>query len=115
MKRSPSTKRAQRVNSALVLIKQHKSLARASELLAEQYAISKRQAYRYVQEAELIGEEIAIPDPKLAFTVKLSQKLIQAVRHYADSTGRNISETVTQALEAFLHKGRRSGKNKQKQ
>jgi len=114
MKRSPSTKCAKRVNSALTLIKKYESFAKASEVLATQYGISKRQAYRYVQEARIIGEKVPIPDPKLAFTVKLSKRLIQAIRHYAKSTGKSISEIVTESLEVFLHKDRGSGKKEQK-
>ncbi len=115
MKRTPSLKRAERVNSALALIKKYKSLAQASEALATQHGISKRQAYRYVQEAGALGQKVPIPDPKLAFTVKLSNRLIQAVRQYAKSTGQNISQVVTESLEAFLHKDRKSGKNKSNQ
>ncbi|MHC4753008.1 MAG: ribbon-helix-helix protein, CopG family [Planctomycetota bacterium] len=109
MARSSNTERAQRHNAALALIKKYGSLAKATELLAVRYDISIRQAYRYVREAELMGEKVPIPDPKIAFTVKLSQNLIHKLRKRATSTGQTISEMVTQAIEAFLRKDRGSG------
>jgi len=109
MGRSSNSERAQRINTALALIKQRKSAAKTAAELVVQYGISRRQAYRYVHEAEVIGKQIPIPETKIAFTVKLSQGLIHALRLYAKSTGQTLSEIVTQALEAFVHKGRGRG------
>ncbi|RLB10751.1 MAG: hypothetical protein DRG63_13670 [Deltaproteobacteria bacterium] len=109
MTRSSKAERAQRINTALALIKSEESLSSAATALARRYRISKRQAYRYVREAELIGKQIPVPDTKIAFTVKLSKNLIKGLRRYAKSTGQSLSEIVTQALEAFLQNGRRRG------
>lgn len=109
MTRSSNPERAQRINAALALIKKEKSPAKAAAALAGKYGISRRHAYRYVHEAEVTGEEIPIPATKIAFTVKLSRDLIRALRTYAKNTGESLSEIVTQALEAFLQNGRRSG------
>ena len=109
MARSSNAERAQRHNAALALIQEYDSLAKAAELLAVRYDISIRQAYRYLYEAELMGEKVPVPDPKTAFTIKLSRHLLQKLRKHAKSTGQTISELVTQALEAFLHKDRGSG------
>jgi hypothetical protein len=104
MTRSSSSERARRINAALALIRQHGSVAKAAAALAVQYGMSRRQAYRYVHEAEVIGQEVPIPEKKMAFTVKLSQNLIQALRHCAKATGQSLSDLVTEALEAFLSK-----------
>lgn len=109
MIRSSKPERAQRINTALTLIKSEDSLSGAAMALARRYRISKRQAYRYVREAELIGKQVPVPDAKIAFTVKLSKNLIKALRKYAKTTGKSLSEIVTQALEAFLQNGRRRG------
>ena len=109
MTRSSNPERAQRINAALSLIKKEKSPAKAAEALAGKYGISKRQAYRYVNEAEGIGKEVPIPDAKIAFTVKLSKSLIKGLRKYAKTRGQSLSEIVTQALEVFLENGRRRG------
>jgi predicted DNA-binding transcriptional regulator YafY len=109
MARSSNSVRAERINAAVALIEQLESPAAAARALAAQYGISKRQAYRYVHEANVVGREVPIPDKKVAFTVKLSQNLIEALRQCARSTGQSLSEIVTEALEAFLYKGRRRG------
>jgi len=109
MRRASNSERAKRINSALALLKLHKSLIKVAEALAVQYGISKRQAYRYVHEAESIGKQVSIPDTKIAFTVKLSKKLIQGLREYARSKGQSLSKVVTQALETLLQKDRGSG------
>jgi predicted DNA-binding transcriptional regulator YafY len=109
MIRSSKTERAQRINTALTLIKTKGSLSSAASALARRYRISKRQAYRYVREAEMIGEQVPVPDTKIAFTVKVSKNLIKTLRKYAKATGQNLSEIVTQALESFLQNGRRRG------
>ena len=109
MTKSSNTERAQRLNAAIALLQISRSPSEAVATLATQYGMSKRQAYRYVKEAEDVGQQIPIPDQKIAFTVKLSQDLIQALRQHSQVKGQTISETVSQALDAFLFKGRRRG------
>ena len=109
MAKSSNKERALRINAALSLIKEHSTVVRAVAVMSEQYNISRRQAYRYIQEAQRIGTSVPISESKIAFTVKLSPKLIQRLRDHAKETGRNLSEIVTQALEKFLYKGRRRG------
>jgi hypothetical protein len=109
MARSSNTERAKRLNAAQALIKHKESPSNAAKTLGKQYGLSKRQAYRYVREAELIGKQVPVPDAKIAFTVKLSKNLIKTLRKYAKSTGQSLSEIVTQALEAFFQSGRRRG------
>ena len=104
--KSTQAQRAQRINTALSLLKKQGTVTKAAETMTEQYGISKRQAYRYIQEAIKIGEEIPIPDQKIAFTVKLSQNLILVLREYAKKSGKSLSEIVTQSLEVFLQNGR---------
>ncbi len=105
--KSTHAQRAQRINTALSLIEQHSTISKASNAMVEQYGISKRQAYRYIDQARKIGAELPIPDQKIAFTVKLSQVIIQSLREYAKKSGKSLSEIVTQSLEAFLQNGRR--------
>jgi predicted DNA-binding transcriptional regulator YafY len=109
MTKSTKTERAKRVNAAVDLLKESRMPSEAVEALSAQYGISKRQAYRYVKEAESSGSRISVPDQKIAFTVKLSRNLILALRQYAKFKGKTLSEVVEQALGAFLYKGRRRG------
>jgi len=109
MTKSTNTERAKKINTAVALLKEFGSLADAAVALSSQCGISKRQAYRYVKAAETAGRKIPVPDQKVAFTVKLSQNLTLVLRQYAQFKGQTLSEVVTQALEAFLYKGRRRG------
>jgi predicted DNA-binding transcriptional regulator YafY len=109
MTKSSNTERAKRINAAIAFLKQFSSITEAAVAMSAQYGISKRQAYRYVKEAESAGSQIPVPDQKIAFTVKLSQNLTLALRQYAQFKGQTLSEVVTQALEALLYKGRRRG------
>jgi predicted DNA-binding transcriptional regulator YafY len=109
MTKSTNTERAKRINAALAFIKEYRSVPDAAVALSSQYGISRRQAYRYVKEAESAGRKIPVPDQKVAFTVKLSRDLTLALRQYAQLKGQTLSEVVTKALEAFLYKGRRRG------
>ena len=88
------------------VLKKYDAVSKATDAMTEKYGISKRQAYRYIHEAGKIGAELPIPDQKIAFTVKLSQSLIQALRKYAKKSGKNLSEIVTQSLEGFIQNGR---------
>jgi hypothetical protein len=95
---------AERINAAVALIAQGHSASETVQQLAVRFAISRRQAYRYVQQARAGRQPVVIPERKMAFTVKLSDRLIQRLRAYAHSSGRSLSEIVTRALEAFLSK-----------
>lgn len=104
MVRSSSSERARRINEALELVERHESVSLAAQELAQRHNLSKRQAYRYLREAKAVGKRVPIPDAKVAFTVKLSRKLVKQVRGYGKSTGQSLSEILTRALEAFLFK-----------
>ena len=94
---------------AIDLLKESGSLAETAASLSTQCGISKRQAYRYLKEAETAGQQIPIPDKKIAFTVKLSKNIVQQIRQHAKLKGKNLSEVVTEAVEIFLYQGRRRG------
>jgi hypothetical protein len=101
MVKSSNTERAKRINAALEQIKEHGTVARAVAAMVDRY--------RYIHEAQKIGDKVPIPDSKITFTVKLSPKLIQITRDYAKASGHTISDIVTRALETYLYKGRRRG------
>lgn len=111
--KSTHAQRAQRINTALSLIKQKNTVSEAANTMTEQYGISRRQAYRYLNEATKVGAELPIPDQKMAFTVKLSQNLIKSLRAYAKKSGKSLSEIVTQSLEVFLQNGRGQDQEKE--
>lgn len=110
MARSSDIVRAERINAALTLLRKHENLAEAAKALVGVYGMSTRQAYRYLRQAQAQRQPVPLPKRKLAFTVKLSEELIQELRQCATRTGQGLSELVTQALEAFLRRGRSRGR-----
>ena len=110
MARSSDSVKAERINAALDVLRQCDSLAEAARALVRAYGISKRQAYRYLHEAQTQGQPVPLPEPKMAFTVKLSEGLVHRLRQRAAQTGQSLSELVTQALDVFLRRGRSGGR-----
>jgi predicted DNA-binding transcriptional regulator YafY len=90
-------------------MKEHESLSQAAAVLVRKFGISKRQAYRYLDQARARDGPVPIPDRKVAFTVKLSEGLVEALREHARSKGKRLSEIVAEALGAFLRRGRGRG------
>jgi len=109
MGRASDAQKAERLNHARDLLRRFEQLPEAVERLAQECAISPRQAYRYLQQAQRLKKPVPVSEAKRAFTVKLSHSLIQRVRQYATARGLSISEVVSQALLALLARGRGRG------
>jgi hypothetical protein len=109
MARANEAEKARRLNRARDLLPQFEHLPEAVERLAHDCAISPRQAYRYLQQAQRLKEPVPIHEPKIAFTIKLPRRLVQRVRKYAGRQGVPISEVVSRALQALFTGGGRRG------
>ena len=109
MPRSSNTGRAQRLNAAFDLLAGGYALADAAAALAEQYGLSRRQAYRYLQEGQRIKRPVAVPEPIIPFTIKIPADVVGELRAYAQTRGLTIGETVARAVLSYLAKARRHG------
>lgn len=110
MGRSSNAVKAERINMAQELLIKSKDLSEAAVAMVQMFGISKRQAYRYLREAQEHEQPVPIPEHKIAFTVKLPHALVEALHERAHERDQQLSELVTQALEAFLYRpGGRSG------
>lgn len=96
----------ERINATVDLLKESAMIEAVVASLRQRYLISRRQAYRYIQEARKTHRKVPIPEAKQVFTVKLPITLIMRVRQMAGSTGESLSSLITRALEAFLKKAR---------
>lgn len=105
MARASDAQKAERLNRARTLLREHARLPEAADRLARGWSISKRQAYRYLQQAQQLKQPVPVGDAKVSFTVKLSRRLVERLRTYAASTGLTLSEIATRALLAILHRG----------
>lgn len=104
MSRASTADQTERINMAIELLKKNASLAEAVSSLASRCGLSRRQAYRYLQQAQAAEKPLPIPESKSVFTVKLPIGLIHAVRTRARRRGQPIGDLVAHALEDFLGK-----------
>ena len=102
MSRSTEAQKAERLNAAHALLAGGRSVAEAALSLSRQLAMSRRQAYRYVEEAQTIGRPVVAAEPTAAVTFKLPPSLVDAIRARAAAEGVTISDMVSRALRAFL-------------
>ena len=109
MARASDADKAERLNHARGLLQRFDSLPDAVDKMVRDCSISHRQAYRYLQQAGRLKQDVPITDAKIAFTVKLSERLVERLRSYANTRGLSLSDIVTRALEAFLPRRTRRG------
>lgn len=102
MTKSSESEQARRVNATVSLLKQKASPSEVLSWLIGHYGLSRRQAYRYLQQAQNAHGPLAVPEAKRVFTVKLSVSLIRQVRQQARREGGAISQWVELALRRSL-------------
>ena len=100
--RSTDMQKTERLNAAHGLLVRGLTVAEAAMSLSRQFEMSRRQAYRYVEEAQATGRPVTAAEPTVPVTFKLAPSLIGSVRARAASEGTTISDMVSQALRAFL-------------
>ena len=102
MARSTDSQKAERLNAAHGLLARGLSVAEACVSLSRQFALSRRQAYRYLQEAQSLAAPVPLGEPSIAVTFKLPPSLMSGVRARSAADGTTLSETVARALSAYL-------------
>lgn len=102
MTKSSEAEQARRVNVTISWLKQRTSPSEVLSSLAARYGLSRRQAYRYLQQARQAAAPVPVPEKKAVFTVKLPGGLIAQVRRQARGRRGSISLWVEQALRASL-------------
>jgi len=107
--RARSALRAERLNHARDVWGQVHALPDAVRQLVRECGISPRQAYRDLQAARRLRAPVPIPEATIAFTVKLSRRLVRELRAQAASTGLSLSAIVSRALTAQLARSRGRG------
>ena len=100
MTKSSESEQARRVNATVRLLKQKTAPPEVLSWLIAHYGISRRQAYRYLQQAQTTPGPLPVPEAKMVFTVKLSVTLIRQVRQQA----RRERGTISHWVEAALHR-----------
>ena len=109
MARASHAETAQRLNLARNLLRQSGSFAQAVHKLAGSCAISLRQAYRYLHQAERLKAPVPAVTAKIPFTVKLPENLVKRLRRHVKRSRSTLSGVVSQAVIAWLDRGRGRG------
>src|SRR5437879_13261382 len=99
MSRASNAQRAMRLNHARELLQRFDHLPDAVAQIRKNSGLSRRQAYRYLQQAAHLKQPLLVGDTKIAFTVKLSQALVRRLRAFANRTELPLSEIVSRALQ----------------
>jgi hypothetical protein len=102
MPRSTDTQKAHRLNAAYSLLVRGFSVAEATMTLSNDFAISRRQASRYVRQARTLDVPVPVVEPAIPVTVKLPEDVARHLRAHAASSGLTQGEIVARALKAFL-------------
>ena len=102
MTKSSEAEQVRRVNRTLSLLQQRASTSEVLEGLVARYGLSRRQAYRYLQQAQQATSPLPVPEAKAVFTVKLPCSLILKVRQQARQQRCSISLWVERALRLGL-------------
>lgn len=109
MARSSKADQARLVNAAYRLLAQQTDMAVAAETLSRRFALSRRQAYRYLAQAVALRAPVPAVERTVAVTFKLPVSTVRALRAYARRSGLTLGQIITRALAAFLGTTRRHG------
>ena len=77
--------------------------------LSRDFGLSRRQAYRYLREAQAIGHAVPVVEPATPITIKIPADVGWALRAYAAVSGLTMGEIVARAIAAFLAAQSRHG------
>jgi predicted DNA-binding transcriptional regulator YafY len=102
MPRATKAHKARLLNAAYRLIGQRIETAEAARQLADEFALSLRQAYRYLEHAAALSAPVPVVEPTVAITFKLPVSLVRALHAYARRSGLTLGQILTQALAPFL-------------
>ncbi len=109
MTRSTHKQKAERLNVAYGLLRQERSMAEASVILTQKFGLSRRQAYRYLQEALAIGHPVVVCETSVPITLKIPGQVARDLRAYSNSSGLTLGEIVARAVLQFLSAARKHG------
>jgi hypothetical protein len=109
MARSTKADKARQLNAARHLLQRGIPLPEAVRRLSREFDLSRRQAYRYLEQATHLDRPVEVSEVTVPMTLKLPAGTARLLRAYARSSGLTIGAIVTRALAAFLSTLRRHG------
>lgn len=109
MSRSTKAGKARLLNAAHQLLARGEQLSEAAHALSREFSLSRRQAYRYLEQAARLGGPVPVEEASIPVTLKIPPSTVRQLRSYAARTGLTQGEIVTRALRAFLSTPRGHG------
>ena len=109
MVRSTKADKARRLNAAHRLLERNAELSEAAQRLSRDFGLSRRQAYRYLEQAAELSHPVPVEEASIPITLKLPPSTVRLLRSHASKSGATLGEIVTRALSAFLGALRRHG------
>ena len=109
MARSTKAEKSRQLNAAHRLLERNTELSAAAQNLSREFGVSRRQAYRYLEQAAELGRPVPVEEASIPITLKLPPNTVRLLRSYAARSGLTLGEIVSQALRAFLSALRRHG------
>ena len=109
MIRSTRVQKAERLRAARRLLADEIGMAEAAMALSRTFGLSRRQAYRYLEQGRA-GASAPLPvENSVTITLKMPASLARSLREHASKRGMTTSELVRQAVAASLATKRRHG------
>jgi hypothetical protein len=109
MARSTQAQRAERVRAAQELLARGTSMVEAAVTLSRDFGLSRRQAYRYLEEAQAVASPPVAAEASVTITLKIPSSIVRELRAYSAISGLTMSEIVRRAISAFLSAARGHG------
>jgi predicted DNA-binding transcriptional regulator YafY len=109
MSRSSDAEKVQRLNVAFELLSRGRSQAEAADALCERFALSRRQAYRYLVDARQLKSPAAAVEATVPITIKVPAHVVEKLRAHARASGLTMGEIVARAISVLLARTKRHG------
>ena len=84
-------------------------MAKAADILVHRYSVSRRQAYRYLEEAQELGYPVPVGEVSVPMTIKVPESVARRLREESRSRGLTIGEIVSRAVGDWLWRERGRG------
>src|SRR6476660_204899 len=107
MARSTQAQRAERVRAAQELLARGTSMVEAAVALSRDFGLSRRQAYRDLEEAQAVASPPVVAEASVTITLKIPSNIVREC--YSAISGLTMSEIVRRAISAFLSAARGHG------